>query len=194
VAQAAYVIWKIHKNDMKGWTSLVLSDHVALASLWVNLVLLIIYVVALKISLNAYEDANKFGANQLRAWVGPVEVAKPQFIVNGKPSYWKDGEKTTFGVFITNSGRSPAKNMHLKNSVKTMKSDEPFFADYPPSTTKPIESLSVLQPGMRMELDSLIELGVAASAPSLRFSNASIPVTIRRVSRRSKISLQKQVD
>jgi hypothetical protein len=42
-----------------------------------------------------------------------------------------------------------------KTNIKAMQASDAFFADYPAAKTKVMDSIYVLQPGMRMELDSL---------------------------------------
>jgi hypothetical protein len=88
--------------------------------------------------------------------VGPVEIIPPpQFFVNGAPRFVKAMEKITLGVRITNSRRSPALAVRSKTNLKPMKASDTFIADYPPPKTKVTDSLSVLQPGMKIALDGL---------------------------------------
>lgn len=90
-----------------------------------------------------------------RAWIGPVEIVGPKFTVDGKPTYVAAGQKTTLGVFITNSGKSPGLKVKTKTRLKAVDSGEVFVSDYPPTESNITDSVSVVQPGMRMELDSL---------------------------------------
>jgi hypothetical protein len=120
-----------------------------------------------KKAANAADSAARTAAQSLqldqRAWVGPNEITHPQFIVERVPVFVKVGRKTTLGVVIINSGKSPALAVESKTNIKAMPASETFFADYPPAETKAMDSLYVLQPGMRMELDSL-PTGVPVSA------------------------------
>ena len=92
-----------------------------------------------------------------RAWVGPTEATDPQFTVDGKPEYVRAGEKTILGVYIVNSGKTPAKKMRTRTNMKAMKKSDHFFADYPPAppNAEIVKGVSVLQPGMRIALRSL---------------------------------------
>jgi len=78
-AHLAYVFIQIHRKAIKGWNSLGLSDHVALASLFFNFVLLVLAVWALKISVEAYIDANQSGAVQVAA----LQAARQAIIDTG---------------------------------------------------------------------------------------------------------------
>jgi len=90
-----------------------------------------------------------------RSWIGPVDVVGPKFIVDKKPSYVQAGQKMTLGVFISNSGRSPGLKVTIKDRLKATEAGEDFVPDYPPAKSNIVSSVSVVQPGMRMQLDSL---------------------------------------
>ena len=108
---------------------------------------------------NAAENAVNIASKTLqldqRAWIGPVEIVRPMFTEEGKPSYVATGYKTTLGVFITNSGKSPGLKVKTKTRLKAVDSGEVFVWDYPPADSNITDSVSVVQPGMRLELDSL---------------------------------------
>jgi hypothetical protein len=58
-----YFVKKVHAV---GWAHLSPSDHLAIASFYLNVVLLLVSVTALKIAVSAYTDAQKSGGEQLQ--------------------------------------------------------------------------------------------------------------------------------
>ena len=43
-----------------------------------------------------------------RAWVGPTHVILPEYADGGKKVYIKEGQPVKMGVFVANSGKTPA--------------------------------------------------------------------------------------
>lgn len=84
-----------------------------------------------------------------RAWVGPVEAIMP-----------KAGEKPEphLGVKIMNSGKTPARRLLTKISTQYLPAEAEFAPSYKDDSVKP--GVSVIQPGMRINLFSLATLGV----------------------------------
>lgn len=84
-----------------------------------------------------------------RAWVGPVEAIMP-----------KAGEKPEphLGVKIMNSGKTPARRLLTKISTQYLPAEAEFAPSYKDNSVKP--GVSVIQPGMRINLFSLATLGV----------------------------------
>jgi hypothetical protein len=112
-------------------------------------------ITAANAAASAANTANTSIQLDQRAWIGPIQVVDPKFAVDGKPSYVTAGQKTMFGVYIINSGKSPGLKVKIKDRLKAVDTGEVFVADYPPAASSIIDSVSVLQPGMRMEFDSL---------------------------------------
>lgn len=79
-----------------------------------------------------------------RAWVGPVEVATPD-----KPT-------ELYGVWLANSGKTPALKVITKVSQQLIPASATFTPAYHP--TKEPGSASVLHPGMRIRADSVARL------------------------------------
>jgi|GEM_PF-3941218 len=79
-----------------------------------------------------------------RAWVGPVEVILPDF---GRTA------NDHFGVWIKNSGRTPARKVVTKISTQFIPSDADLTPVY--KNVGLTESVSVIQPEMRIAIKSL---------------------------------------
>jgi hypothetical protein len=84
-----------------------------------------------------------------RAWVGVVEVVKPDF---------KVGSKVTFGVTFMNSGKTPARKLAVRMHIDVVPANQEVTPTYPTMTTK--SSVSVLQPGGRNNIHVLSDEAV----------------------------------
>ena len=98
-------------------------------------------------------DANiKASALDQRAWVGVLEPIPPTFKDEfGKPIYVKEGSHVTFGVIISNFGKSPATKVKTIVALKFRPADEEFspftFGIIPPK-----KSGAVIQPQGRFSM------------------------------------------
>jgi hypothetical protein len=91
------------------------------------------------------QTQNSFRDDQ-RAWVGPYEVLPPAFTDAGKAAFMKEGEKASFGFMITNTGKTPAKNVSQSTSYIFLPLNEKFVPHYPGAPQK----VGVIQPNARV--------------------------------------------
>jgi hypothetical protein len=84
-----------------------------------------------------------------RAWVGPVEALMPKSAESPEPH---------LGVKIMNSGKTPARKLRSQISTQYLPAGAEFVPIYKDVSMKP--SISVIQPGMRINLLSLATLGI----------------------------------
>ncbi len=91
-----------------------------------------------------------------RAWVGPIHVILPEYVANGKQVYIKEGQPMKIGVFVANSGKTPALKVKNNFATRFLKAGDEF--DPNDHIKKPsIQASSVLQPGMNFSLKPLPE-------------------------------------
>jgi hypothetical protein len=83
-----------------------------------------------------------------RAWVGPIEATEPLFSDGSDKVYVKEGMKTTLGVVVINTGKTPALKHRHKIGMHIIKAETALVPDYP--TTKTPSSITVIQPGGRV--------------------------------------------
>jgi hypothetical protein len=101
-----------------------------------------------------------------RAWVGPVGALPPQFTENGQHVYIKVGEKLAFGFELSNTGKTPARNLTSIMSAHAYRAGERFVPDYKFYSGRPKEpgTVGVLFPGVRMDVLSDVN-GPSANKP-----------------------------
>jgi hypothetical protein len=125
-----------------------ISDHVALL---LNFVMLGVAVIALQVSVNAYEDAhaaltaadNQFRLEQ-RAWVGPVGVVQPEL---------KETNAFSISTVIGNSGKTPALKFENKYSWTIMLNTGVFNPTY--ANTQGVPSSGTIFPNGQLMLISV---------------------------------------
>jgi len=81
-----------------------------------------------------------------RAWLGLGEALPPPFMEGRKRVYVKEGEETSFGFIITNSGRTPAMNVIQGTSYISLLASAKFSPRYPGGT----ERAGVFQPNAKV--------------------------------------------
>jgi hypothetical protein len=105
-----------------------------------------------------------------RAWVGTIEVLPPEYVEGDKKVYVKERQQVKGGVFITNSGKTPARKLYTVVSMYVLKSGvEPIFqykvvGTVQPSVTASKPTHGVMQPGMKFTLRPLPIEGLASKA------------------------------
>jgi hypothetical protein len=82
----------------------------------------------------------------LRAWVGPVEVQEPKITADSP---------VEVGVFVANSGRTPAMNVKGRTTWKTFQGGEEFSPRYQDSPAQKVSSTGVIFPNMRLHYGTL---------------------------------------
>lgn len=93
----------------------------------------------------AYQQLKSSNLDQ-RAWVGPTSFIHPV----GESVYFREGSQPSFGVVITNNGRTPARNLHVMIQRQTFPKGTPFDAKY--SDEGGPESTAVLFPNQTFNL------------------------------------------
>lgn len=73
----------------------------------------------------AYQQLKSSNLDQ-RAWVGPTSFIHP----GGGAVYFREGSQPSFGVVITNNGKTPARNIRVKIQRNTFPKGTPFDAKY----------------------------------------------------------------
>jgi hypothetical protein len=68
-----------------------------------------------------------------RAWLGPTEMLQPGFLDGTKRVYLREGEPAQFGVGISNTGKTPARNVIQQTSYISIPSNIGFRPRYPGS-------------------------------------------------------------
>lgn len=86
-----------------------------------------------------------------RAWVGPTSFIRP---ADGS-KYFKEGSQPSFGVVITNTGKTPALKINVMMQRHTFPKDTPFKDTY--NDTGGPSSTSVLFPGQTFNLTTMPE-------------------------------------
>lgn len=98
-----------------------------------------------------------------RAWVGPTQAFPAEYLNGNKKVYVEEGQQIKGGVFITNSGRTPARNLNTLISLISLKADAKLDPKYMvDATTQP--SNTVMQPGMTFSLRPLPIKGIVSKA------------------------------
>jgi hypothetical protein len=96
-----------------------------------------------------------------RAWVGTLEVFPAQYEDKGRKVYVKEGQQIRGGVFIMNTGKTPARKLYSLVSMQRLKSGVEPFPKYKvvrqqqPTVTTSIPTHGVMQPGMKFALNPL---------------------------------------
>jgi hypothetical protein len=83
-----------------------------------------------------------------RAWVGPIQLIAPEYLAENKKVYVKDGDVVKAGVIIGNSGKTPARKLHVNVQMIILKAGEklvPKFSNVDIATLP--HSNAALQPG-----------------------------------------------
>ncbi len=100
-----------------------------------------------KASLDASIDGLRLDQ---RAWVGPSAHTTPSFSDNNRSTFLKVGAKTPFGVDVSNTGKTPARNMVGRIAVGVRSNREKFEPKLGPVSDAP--SLATLFPGQHFRL------------------------------------------
>jgi len=93
----------------------------------------------------------EFSRLDKRAWVGLNKFASPSLDDGGTKKYIKEGSRPVFRVFITNFGKTPARNMQNLIDGRALLKGAPFEPDYRLEGTV---SNSVLSPGAEGIMDT----------------------------------------
>ena len=86
-----------------------------------------------------------------RAWVGPIAAFPPMYLVDGRQVYIKVGEKPLFGFSISNSGKTPARNLTAIIAGHAYPSTQKFAPYYLPKPKNP-GTVGMLFPGIKMDV------------------------------------------
>jgi len=93
----------------------------------------------------ALDSSIELARSEQRAWVGVTEVISPK------------GSTDRFGVWITNSGRTPARNVIAKATTQYQSKEARFVPAYIDISAH--RSVSVIHPGMRVRVSTLATRG-----------------------------------
>jgi hypothetical protein len=94
-----------------------------------------------------------------RAWVGPILVLPPEYTEGNKRLYVKEAQPIKCGIEITNSGKTPAKNVQYSIIVQALKPPKvPILKE---STGR--RDITVLQPNMTLKISYPPITGVTKS-------------------------------
>ncbi|MDH4082400.1 MAG: hypothetical protein OEV99_01255 [Nitrospira sp.] len=85
----------------------------------------ILAITTICLGLIAYRQYQSSSLDQ-RAWVGPTSFIHP----GGETKYFKEGSQPSFGVVLTNMGKTPARKMEVMIQRNTFKKGTPFTAVY----------------------------------------------------------------
>jgi hypothetical protein len=84
----------------------------------------------LKASVKTAQEANSFTHEafrlEQRAWVGPTSFLPP----GEEDKYFKEGSRPSFGVVITNTGKTPARNVQVRIGRSTFRKGSTFKPIY----------------------------------------------------------------
>ena len=78
-------------------------------------------------ALDASIEANR---NDQRAWVGVTDAIPPAFNDAGKQVFLKVGERATVGVYVTNTGKSPALDLSFRYRTRILRPDQKVMPNY----------------------------------------------------------------
>lgn len=108
------------------------------------------YTTNLEVNREAIRDSTEATRRDQRAWVGTTGGFKPQ---EAKPNI-----KQGWGARITNTGRTPARNLTAQTNARILPAGEPFIPIYPKNAIH--QGNSILYPGVNITL----------TAPAVEFS------------------------
>jgi hypothetical protein len=81
-----------------------------------------------------------------RAWIGPNEMLPPPFMDGTRRVYMKEGEQVQWGVIITNTGKTPAKNVTQRTSYRSLPATAEFTVRYPGAA----QHVGVIEPNAKV--------------------------------------------
>ena len=105
----------------------------------------ILAITTIFLGLIAYWQYNSSNLDQ-RAWVGPTSFIHP----GEGCTYFKEGSQPSFGVVVTNTGKTPARKVEAMIQRQTIKRGVPFNATY--NDTGGPSSAIILFPGRTFNL------------------------------------------
>jgi len=104
---------------------------------------------AVQVARDALAVTTELSRDDRRAWIGPTEAMPPEFNERNKVVYLKEGESmANLGIYLTNSGKTPAQNIMQRFAYRTLSAGVEFSPVYP---SKP-QSIGSLQPGFTIRL------------------------------------------
>lgn len=107
---------------------------------------------SLEQSKRALDASIETSRRDQRAWVGPIDIIHPSHKDGSRTVFVKEGDRPTFGVIVTNSGKTPALKVTPLQRMVVSFTKEPLIIRYNQPRTKP--SIGVLQPNAKLLLET----------------------------------------